>query len=512
MNKSLLTIFFLVFTQVAFSQSKQDYHWFLGIDQGLEPGVNAYKIDFNDNPPTFKNSDNGLGIGGQATSISSKNGDLLFSSNGCAVLNKNAEVMPHGDTLNYDEWYELAWDGSCIYGYPGFQDILILYDPANDDGYHIIHKANIFNGFGTKTTKELRHSYVDMSLNDNLGDVVYYDRSLVGQDRVLSSYLTAINHTNGRDWWIMQGLVNDSSYITFLLDEIGLSVQGVQNSHQYFNTNRSSASGVARFSPDGTKYAVYNWYDQLHVYDFDRSSGQLSNHQKIEVFAPDEIDTEEIRFSSLEWSSNSRFIYTASLLELHQIDMWEENPQNGIRLIDTYNGTLDPFTTTFFMLSLAPDCKIYLAPKNGTNSYHIIKNPNELGTACNFVQNGIKLPRPSGIGSFLNFPRFRVDEEEKCDPTLTSVFGDAVYYRRDLNVYPSPSDGRYTIEVPDGFRSGTLSVLNLDGQVVESKVVSGGTLSVSIDITRYPSGYYHVELYSEENEDRVFWSRQVVKE
>ncbi len=510
--KYLLILLCLGICSSADSQNKQDYHWFLGIDQGLEPGVNAYKIDFNDDLPSFKNSDNGLGIDGQATSISSENGGLLFFSNGCAVLNKNAEVMPHGDTLNYDEWYELAWDGSCIYGYPGFQDMLILNDPAKDDGYHIIHKANIFNGFGTKTTRELRQSYVDMSLDSGLGDVVFFDSIVYELDTVLYSYLTAINHDNGRDWWIIQGLVNDSTYLTFLLDESGIHLHSEQNSHQYFNNSRSSASGVARFSPDGTKYAVYNWYDQLHVYDFDRSTGQLSNHQKIEVFDPEEIDIEEIRFCSLEWSSNSRFIYTASQIELHQIDMWEENLQNGVRLIDTYNGTLDPFTTTFFLLSLAPDCKIYLAPRNGTNSYHVIKEPNELGTACNFVQNGIKLPRPSGIGSFPNFPRFRVDEEEKCDPTLTSVFGNAVYYRRDLSVYPSPSDGRYTIKVPHDFLSGTLSVLNLDGQVVESKEITHGTLSVTIDITRYPSGYYHVELYPEENAERVFWGRQVVKE
>ena len=78
-------------------------------------------------------------------------------------------------------------------------------------------------------------------------------------------------------------------------------------------------------------------------------------------------------------------------------------------------------------------------------------------------------------------------------------------------LYPSPSDGRYTIEVPERFGSGTLSVINLDGQVVQTKEISKGTLSVNVDITRYPSGYYHVELYPDENLDRVFWSRQVIK-
>jgi hypothetical protein len=117
-------------------------------------------------------------------------------------------------------------------------------------------------------------------------------------------------------------------------------------------------------------------------------------------------------------------------------------------------------------MAQAPDYKIYMCPTSGPRSYHVIKKPNELGSACEFVQNGVKLPQLSNFGGMPNFTRFRVDEEEKCDPTLTPVFGDAVYYRRDLTVYPSPSGGRYTIEVPERFGSGTLSVLNLDGQVV----------------------------------------------
>ena len=90
------------------------------------------------------------------------------------------------------------------------------------------------------------------------------------------------------------------------------------------------------------------------------------------------------------------------------------------------------------MMALAPDCRIYMNSLNGSFSYHVINKPNEKGEACDFVQQGIKLPAASSVGTLPNFPRFRVDEEDKCDPTITSVFGDNIYWRRDLVTYPNP--------------------------------------------------------------------------
>ncbi len=511
MLRIILIYFFLVGYISGYSQSKQDYVWVFGQAFNSSGGVFGSELDFNEPPMEVKNRFLEFGLGKANASICDKEGNFLFYMNGCAVVNKNFEMMINGDSLGYDMWWDVL-NQECTLGIGSFQDHLILKDPGEDNIYYILHKPALFNGFeATFDSIQIWFSKVDMSLEDGKGEVIVKNEVLDKSRIFLTSYLTAINHTNGEDWWVIQAPSRDSIFHTYKIDDTGIRLELIQESLHYFTSGRSSASGTAKFSPDGTKYAFYNYYDQLHLYDFDRNTGLLSNHQQI--FAIPDPDHFEIVFSSLEWSPNSRFIYAASRDWLYQLDLWEDDIQNdGIRLIDTYNGTLDPFITSFFLMAQAPDCKIYMSPTNGSYSFHVINKPNELGTACDFVQNGLKLQYPSNGGGLPNFPRFRVDEEDKCDPTLTSVFGDAVYYRRDLTVYPSPSDGRYTIEVPDGFRSGTLSVLNLDGQVVESKVITNGTISVALDITRYPSGYYHVELYPEENMDRVFWSRQVVKE
>lgn len=268
-----------------------------------------------------------------------------------------------------------------------------------------------------------------------------------------------------------------------------------------------------RISPDGAKLAYYDYFLNLHIYDFDRTTGQISDHQKVTLFeGAEEMPNSAFRFGSVEWSPNSRFMYVAVRDSLFQVDSWEEDLNDGIRLIDVYDGTSNPFPNTFYIASLAPDCKIYICSTNGNSTYHVIHKPDELGTACDFVQNGLQLPESTGSANLPLFPRFRVDEEEKCDPTITSVFGQAVFYRRDLQVFPNPSHGRYTVEVPETFRSGWLAVISPKGQIIDQQQVVSGTKQITVDITNNPTGLYYIELYPKDNQDRVFWSEKVVKQ
>jgi len=178
-----------------------------------------------------------------------------------------------------------------------------------------------------------------------------------------------------------------------------------------------------------------------------------------------------------EWSPNSRYIYTATQQWLHQIDTQELDPDKRMVLIDTYNGTLDPFATTLFLMVQGPDCKIYMSPKNGSYSLHVINKPDEAGKACDFVQNGVKLPNANG-GSLPNFPHFRVDEVEKCNPGITSLFGEQVYYRRDLQVYPNPSSGLFYFK----------------------------SFSSPVDISHLPSGRYNIDIYPVEKTGKEYFT------
>ncbi len=506
--KILSTILFLLIPIFLTAQVKGDYVWVGGVQPNEDlTEIDGFIFDFNQKPISIDYQKLTYGFSGNRASICDEEGTLLFYSNGQGVLNADHQLMPNGDSINWGPFAEFAWPYSQL-GYPGPQDIIILRDPGYEAGYYLLHKYSnlILDG---PNTRELWMSYVDMSKDHGRGDVVLKDELIYNEYNLLMSYLTAIQHINGRDWWIIHPLVEDSTFLTFLLDDTGIHRVDDQSTGYYFDKHRSSGSGTARFSPDGSRYAIYNYYDQLHLYDFDRETGILSNHRMVEIYEPEEIDREIINFGSVEWSPSGRFIYCASSEDLFQVDTWEDDLQDGVRFIDTYNGTLDPFTTRLFLMVQAPDCKIYMTPANGSFSLHVINKPDELGTDCDFVQNGIKLPNSNG-GGLPNFPRFRVDEDEKCDPTISSVFGNEVFYRRELKAFPNPTSGPLTLEIPEDFTKGTLEIIDLRAGTVHREKLDYPHERFSLDIGHLPTGIYHIELYPEENEERVFYGTQVV--
>jgi len=184
--------------------------------------------------------------------------------------------------------------------------------------------------------------------------------------------------------------------VTYSIDQDGITRIPDQFSSVIF-PDEKSGGGTMRISPDGRKLAYYEYFLNLHVYDFDQQTGQISNHQKVTIFDDaEDMPLDKFRFGSVEWSPNSRFMYVAVRDSLFQVDSWEPNVDDGIQTVGVYDGSVMPFATTFYIATLAPDCKIYICSTSGNRSFHVIHKPDELGTACNFVQNGLLLPGPTG--------------------------------------------------------------------------------------------------------------------
>ncbi len=499
----------LVSFNTAFSQIKGDYIWIAGEQKNYTEvgGYDAHIMDFNKDTMTVSYCNIPLGTDGNKASICDENGNLLFFTNGRAVMDANLSIITNGSDINDGEWARRYWPDPG-YGFPGFQNIMILPDPKSPSGFYLIHKTPVYNP-PAKDSIEIRYSYIENYVHNNTSEVTIKNKKFYKKNDLLGGFLTAIRHQNQKDWWILQPVLGEQ-IITFLLDDTGITLSKVQPSYQIFDMQKSSSSGTAKFSPDGTKYALYNYYDQLHIYDFDRSTGLISNHQKINVIPEGQIDRASYTFGSVEWSPNSRFIYTASNYLLHQTDTWEENSEQKTVLIDTFNGTKDPFSTIFFLMVQGPDCKIYMCPKSGSFSIHVINKPDEKGEACDFVQNGIKLPNSHG-GSLPNFPRFRVDEVEKCNPGISAVFGHQVYYRRPLHVFPNP--------VRDilHFRDFSLPVeskmylYDINGNAMMEKRLRSDQNPDALDISHLPAGRYNVEIYPIENAERIFYGTQFIK-
>ena len=313
-------------------------------------------------------------------------------------------------------------------------------------------------------------------------------------------YCTAI----GVDWWI---IFPDEikGYHIYLLDDTGFHYEGLQSVGPDYH-RFASAAGDAKFSPDGKSYAYFNEFDGLQLYDFERESGALNFRGHIDL-----IDTVNWWFATCEWSPSSQFLYLIKSDSIWQLDTQIEPLEDGLEFIAAHNGVIDPLSTRFFLSALGPDCRICIRPGSGSYSFHVIHKPDEKGVACDLQQQGIRLPQISSTGGFPNFPRFRVDEEDKCDPSIVSAFGEVVYYRRDLITFPNPVQDYLTIELPENTGDGYLYVLDMQGQVVYSQEVSILTGSLQLSMSHLPSGIYNVEYVPRDNKARVVYTSQVSK-
>jgi len=501
--KKLIIIFIvMLICNLLIAQNKRDYIWLFGSTKRIGlPGAEGNIIDFNKQgridtlvlgSPFYDN----------ISMISDEEGRLLFYTNGCRVISWDHQFMENGDSINYGE----TWDKYCrtnVQGYPGNQNSIILPDPGNKDGYYLVHKRYelIFEPIIQAYIPELYHSYIDMSLNGGKGRVMRKNVPVFLTENIPVGYLSACKHFNKRDWWLIEHKKETNLHYIILLNSDTIALVDSISIGPILNIK--SGLGQAVFTPDGSKYLVFTQNNGAYIYDFDRSTGRLSNVRQVVV-------QDCGSFQGISVSPNSRYAYLSTLLDLYQIDLWADDIQSTLTHIDHIDGFTDPSILSYFNhAQLGPDCKIYIVSGSTNNYLHVINKPDEQGKACDFKQHSIYLPNRNYNNCIPNFPHFRIDEEEICDPQITSIFGEAIFYRRDLEIFPNPSSGLITIQKPeDG--SGRIMVMDMQGTLLETHPASREDDTTTLDLSHLPPGTYLIEYYPDLQKDRIFYSAKVV--
>lgn len=475
-------------------QELQDANWLFNLpaykdSTSSEIIIASQIIDFSKNRFDLRVEEAKYTISTTVASISNNKGELLFYTNGCQVLQADHQLMENGDSLNFGKVYSESLN-NCKYGYSTREDIVILNDPKYEMGYYILHKTltyelNPFRFF----IEALKFTYVDMGMNNGKGRVTRKNQIIYDDTYLCSSFLSAVHHANGKDWWIVQMEEYDNSYYKFLIDENGVAIKDSQDIGAK-TTRNTSAGGSAKFSPDGKKWAWYTWENGLNLFDFDRLTGQLSNHiTKIIPFGIRKV------FTGLEFSPNGRFIYISAVDTLLQVDLWKENLPYEV--IDTYDGYQNPFSTDFILMNLAPDCKIYMNSSSSTKSMHVINYPNKKGKACDFQQHAIDLFNTNGALNMPNFPRLRVDEEDLCDTLeLYTDVKDIFQYKSNLKIYPNPVIDVAKIEAEV---SGVLFVYDQRGVLVKRLNIKQG--DNYLDLEQNTEGMYFIRFVNTEGRE-----------
>lgn len=443
-------IFFLLILATPALSQKYDYHWFAG-EYDLLPGPPSnFVISFNTYPPTVTGMETDYFLSQTHHSLSTKDGQFLYYSNGCSIWRYGTPPVPVTESLNINDF-------GCSTQTPPSQDIHhgILSLPLDSNKFMLLGFESINNP--QCYLRKYMYHIVDFSTNPG---------TVVEQDKVLAngcfSIAIANRHANGRDWWIVLPDFKENRFYSWLLNPDGFVVQDTQ----YFGTPLLT-KGIksAEFSPDGTKLAIRDPVNGLAIFDFDRCNGTISNYKML----PIPIYSNNY----LVFSPNSRYLFTGDTLyrKLIQYDIKATDIEASKQVVgvdEKFFDTLGFGGGYTFLLTMqrGPNGKIYIFAGQ-THYVHVLDFPNRVGAACRFNQRAIVLPS-STFGAEGYYPNYRLGpiDGSACDTlginnipmamfhqdiedtlsTLAITFTDASYYE-PTEWYWTFGDGSSSTEI-----------------------------------------------------------------
>jgi len=366
-----IIISFLFFTSVVFSQ-KEASNWYFGEKAGIK---------FNNDGSVTALTDGQLNTNEGCASLSNSNGDLLFYTDGTTVWNKNHQVMQNGTGLM---------------GHPSSsQSATIVPLPGSTTLYYVFTldaEANA-NGF--------RYSIVDLSLDGGLGAVTSAKNILIYTPS--NEKLAIVKHTNNTDFWIVTHGWNNNTFYSYLLSSTGLSATPVATNVGIVTTGRiENIYGCMKIAPNGSKLATCNGYSNSELFDFDPTTGVVSN--------PIILFNGEFGYG-VEFSPNSKVLYitvstnaTFDNRRVLQYDLTASDILGSSQIIFKSTGIV------VSGLQTGPDGKIYIAEYTWP-SLGVINNPNAIGSSCNIQMHAIDLKEricnmglPPFVSSFFSTP------------------------------------------------------------------------------------------------------------
>jgi len=479
-KKIIVLIFLLVSSHLLLAQ-QHDNVWLIGQETS-----SSTMLSFNGGVLQIDSVSRNLPMFRTAVSVSDSLGNLIFYSNGIKINNAQYQLMENGDSLNPGQ---VATDNEN-YGYVLPNSIISSPHPVRNNMYYLFHQSTTYASEVAGFCENLYYTLIDMNANNGLGKVVKKNK-LLASDSLCKGQLQMVKHANGRDWWIVQPMAWTNGFYTFLITS-----DTIELVHKQYIGNLPIGSGQewlgqAVFSPDGSKYARYDFKNDLNIFDFDRCTGMLSNSLHIPI--QDTIDAAGGTFTGVAISSSNQYLYVCSWNLLYQFDLWSSNiaaSKDTVAVHDGYVGTWGP--TIFRCLKLAPDNKIYIMSDNF--NLHTIESPDSGGVSCNVQQRSVTVPYFL-YPYFPNHPHYRTPPlaGSPCD-TLTSIPRQVPHKpTASIKLYPNPASSQITIEASQPIER--IVLYNALGQEVQTIALDQAPQSYVLPIQHLPQGMYWVAVH-----------------
>lgn len=426
-------------------------------------------------------------------SMSDENGNLIFYSNGCKIINHQHQLMENGQDINPGPVH----DQNCkkdSYDYDDMQGMVGVPFPERPGRYILFHCAREFALNMPSFTARYYYSEIDMNANGGLGRVVKKNEPLFGPDSI-DMMATAARHGNGRDWWVITGRRFSNVFYLYLVTPEGVKGPFVEEEKDTWVPGHYSSRSAA-FSPDGSKFirVSYGPKSILTLFQFDRCRGTLHSPVQFSLPEPDTLLSDPWP----AFSPNSRYLYIQNQrYYLYQFDTWAKDlTQSGV-LIGKYDGFRDTsdqllFPTIFHSMTTAPDGKIYMATGTSTIFLHVIHAPDLPGLACDFRQHDIAMP--TNIAFFVpSFPNYRLRDwaNSPCDTLGISTSGGRLS-DVTLQLRPNPAHDVSELQVQGHTGPVQVRVCNVLGQMIYQTEVRVNEAAATLPVGDWPSGCYMV--------------------
>ncbi|HLO53519.1 MAG TPA: T9SS type A sorting domain-containing protein [Saprospiraceae bacterium] len=495
-------ILFVIGTGICQSQSRYDHNYVMGYwsYEGYKDPI----LQFTEDAVVLKHERLANATIITGTTMSNKEGKLIFYSNGCNIATSDHEIMENGSGLNPGR----VSDDNCFdsgLGYTsGQQSMLSLPLPTSETKYIMFHdRVNIYStpdSFGIY--HDLNYTIIDMSYNDGKGKVIQKNIQILSDTIVGSGNITAVKHSNGVDWWVIkQDFQFTNKYYKILVTADNVLLNEEQNiGKTWFDDGGSQAS----FSADGTKYFRFSRFDGLYIMDFDRATGVFSNFKGLATSV-------EGLFVGACFSPNGRFIYLGNGPSLYQVDLEEDTlSADLVAEWDGFIGNNLGQPTYFGMMQTGPDCRIYMHTGYCLEYMHIIMKPDEKGIACDVRQRALKFDTP--VCNIPHFPNYRLDTPyDYCNPDVVVLTGtNDIITSSDRNakmiITPNPSSGNFLITAPD--KIDNILVTDINGRTVNT-INNISDMTYSFDGQSLSPGIYIIKVTG--LNDQVEWVSKIVK-
>lgn len=454
MKKIITLISLIIIPACTIFAQKEGNIWYFGDQAGL---------DFNSGTPVAL-TNGALITSDNSSTISDTGGNVLFYTNGVTVWNKNNAVMYNGTGL--------------LGNISGGQSTLIVPEPDSSNIYYV------FTVDAQAGPNGLHYSIVDMSQQAGLGAVTVKNILLFtpSTEKIDATYDVSTN-----SYWVLTHTWNSNDFNAYKISSAGIDTVPVVSAVGSVNTGGNpsgyNAQGQMTFSPDGLNIAsaIYS-AGIIELFNFNLSTGVVSNPITITgytdawgtAFSPDD---KKLYFT--RWFTDSVYQFDLTIDSLSAIEA-------SATIIGHANGTGEGGYEAGY-LQIGPDGKIYVA-RWGENYLGVINDPDSLGSACNFVNNGVFL----GTGVCQAGLSRTVVRKTEIDQGVNELD-----YAAKINVYPNPNKGAFTIGVQNIDNTCQIQIYNILGEGIYQGTLNAGNNQITLNAVS--SGVYLYKIFSVQN-------------